>query len=253
MTEHAGLRALLTHLGHVSPQVKWHMAPHMHHEFNELVLVVSGTLEVHIQGQRIQGQTGDLLTYPQHIWHAEQAVGGDPLETLFLAWHWATPHTGISWPLHATDHTGRSRGLMTWMHELFPPTRQEERHMLHVLLDALLFEVGQLAQSRERRMVAQTKAYVHRYMASAFSLDDLAEGVGLSKYHFCREFKKAMGITPMAFVRQVRVEAARSLLLSSSLTLKGIAEQVGFSDEFQLSRVFRRVTGLAPGQVRDGG
>jgi AraC-like DNA-binding protein len=246
------LRAALTHFGHISPQVKWQMARHVHDDFNELILVVSGTLEVNIHGQRIYGQPGDLLTYPRHVWHTEQAVGEDPLETLFLAWKWQVPETGIPWPLHATDRSGRSRRLIYWMHELFPPTRPGERHMLGVLLDALLFEVDQLAQSREQQMVAQTKAYVQHHMAKAFTLDDLAEALGLSKYHFCREFKKATGVTPMAFVRQVRVEAARSLLLSTSLTLKGIAEQVGFSDEFQLSRVFRRVTGFAPSHVRVG-
>jgi AraC-like DNA-binding protein/uncharacterized RmlC-like cupin family protein len=252
MSETSGLRAVLTHFGRVSPQVKWHMPRHAHDDFNELIMVVSGTLEVRIQGQRIQGQPGDLLTYPQSVWHAERAVGEEPLETLFLAWQWRRPDAGIPWPLHATDRSGRSRRLIYWMHELFPPTRPDERHMLDVLLDALLFEVDQLARSREQQMVAETKAYVQHHMAKAFTLDELAAGIGLSKYHFCREFRKATGTTPMAFVRQVRVEAARSLLLSTSLTLRGIAEQVGFSDEFQLSRVFRRVTGLAPGQVRSG-
>lgn len=250
MSENYDLRATLTHLGRVSPQAKWHMARHIHHEFNELVLVVGGTLEVHIKGQQIQGQPGDLLTYPRHVWHTESAVGDAPLETLFLAWQWQDRSTGMPWPLQVTDHSGRSRRIIYWMHELFPPTHAGERHMLNVLLDALLFEVDQLAQSREQRMIAQTKAYVQHHMAEPFALDELAGAIGLSKYHFCREFKKATGLTPMAFVRQVRIEAARSLLLSTSLTLRSIAEQVGFSDEFQLSRVFRRVTGIPPSQVR---
>ena len=253
MAENTSLRAGLTHFGHILPQMKWQMGRHIHHEFNELIMVVSGTLEVRIQGQRILGQPGDLLIYPQHVWHTEKAVGEDPLETLFLAWQWKGANGEMPWPLHVTDRSGRSRRLIYWMHELFPPTRPGERHMLDVLLDALLFEVDQLIQSREQQIVARTKAYVQHHMAKAFTLDDLAEAVGLSKYHFCREFKKATRVTPMAFVRQVRVEAARSLLLSTSLTLKVIAEQVGFSDEFQLSRVFRRVTGLAPSQVRLGG
>jgi AraC-like DNA-binding protein/uncharacterized RmlC-like cupin family protein len=253
MSEHVGLRAVLTHFGHISPQLKWHMARHAHDEFSELIMVVSGTLEVEIQGQRLFGQPGDLLTYPCTVWHRERAMGEEPLETLFVAWQWRCPDGRISWPLHATDRSGRSRRLFYWMHELFPPTRPGERHMLDVLLDALLFEVDQLAQSREQQMVAQTKAYVQHHMSKALTLDELAAVIGLSKFHFCREFKKATGTTPMTFVRQVRVEAARSLLLSTTLTLKGIAEQVGFSDEFQLSRVFRRVTGLTPSEVRSEG
>jgi transcriptional regulator GlxA family with amidase domain len=46
------------------------------------------------------------------------------------------------------------------------------------------------------------------------------------------------------------VEAARSLILSTPWTLQRIAEQVGFADETQLSRVFRRLIGVPPGQLR---
>ncbi len=248
--EKSRIRAMLNHFGRVASQVAWHMPQHVHDEFNELIVVIGGTLEVWIRGERLYGQRGDVLTYPLGERHAERAVGDEPLETLFLAWQWREPYATINWPLRATDRNGRVQRLIHWMHELFPPTRPGEQHMLHVLLDALLFEVEHLGQTREEEMVAQVKAYVQNHMAEPLSLDDLAREAGLSKYYFCREFGKATGVTPMAFLRQLRVEAARSLLLSTSWTLRAIADQVGFADEFQLSRVFRRVAGLPPSQVR---
>lgn len=250
MSDDAQLRAALNHFGRVAPQLGWRMARHRHHEFNELIVVMSGTLEVTIRGHRLQGRRGDILTYPRGVWHAEQAVGSEPLETLFVAWQWRGPGAGADWPLRTIDRDGRVQGLVRWMQELSPPTREGERHMLDVLLDGLLFEVAQLCQSREQQMVAEVKAFVQNRMADTLRLDDLAEAVGLSKYHFAREFKAATGVTPMSFVRQVRVEATRSLLLSTSWTLRAIADQVGFRDEFQLSRVFRRVTGRAPSSLR---
>lgn len=250
MSESLELRASLNHFGRVSPQLGWQMARHIHPEFNELIVVMSGTLEVTIRGQRLRGQRGDVLTYPRGVWHAERAVGPDPLETLFVAWQWRDAGLTVGWPLHTTDRDGRVQALVRWMQELFPPTRRGETHMLAVLLDGLLFEVAQLSQSREQQMVAQVKAFVQNHMADLLRLDDLAEAAGLSKYHFSREFKRSTGVTPMTFLRQVRVEAARSLLLSTSWTLRAIAEQVGFRDEFQLSRVFSRVTGMPPSSLR---
>ena len=227
------------------------MERHIHHEFHELILMVDGTLEVHIQGDVIQGHRGDLLYYPQGAWHAEEAVGGDPLETLFVAWQGDIPPSTDAWPLSVTDRNGRAQMLLHWMHDLFPPTRSDEGRALDVLLEALLFEVAQLSQTREERMVSQVKAFIQHHITEPLVLDDLAKEADLSKYYFCREFKKATGTTPMAFVRQMRVEVARSLLLSTSWTHQAIATQVGFSDEFQLSRVFRRVTGVPPSQVRE--
>ena len=228
------------------------MPRHKHDEFHELIVVVDGTLEVRIRGQDLVGQRGDVLTYPCSVWHAERAVGGAPLETFFLAWQWRAPIDGATWPLHATDRSGRVQMLIRWMYDLFPATRPDEARQLDVLLNALLFEVEHLGQTREQQMVAQVKAYVQNHLADPLALEDLAEEAGLSKYYFCREFRQATGITPMAFVRQVRVEATRSLLLSTSWTLRAIARQVGFADEFQLSRIFRRVTGLTPTRVRSG-
>jgi AraC-like DNA-binding protein/mannose-6-phosphate isomerase-like protein (cupin superfamily) len=251
MPKDTQLRAILNHFGRVAPQVDWQMSRHIHHEFNELIVVMSGGLEVTIQGECICAQRGDILTYPRGVWHTEKAVSGEPLETLFVAWQWRDPASqAVLWPLHATDRTGRVQGLVRWLHELSPPTRPVEEHMVGVLLDAVLFEVAQLGQSREQKMVARVKAYVQNHMADPMTLQDLADQAGLSKYHFSREFGKATGVTPMAFLRQVRVEAARSLLLSTSWTLKAIAAQVGFRDEFQLSRIFRRVTGTAPSSLR---
>jgi AraC-like DNA-binding protein len=229
------------------------MSRHRHDDFHELIVVVSGVLEVMIEGQQLMGRRGDVLYYPLGTWHAERAVGTRPLETLFLAWQWHASEPGGALPLHATDRSGRVQRLVYWMQELFPPTRSDESHMLDVLLDGVLFEVQQLSRTREQHMVAQVKAFVQHHLAEPLRLEDLAAEVGLSKYYFCREYKKATGTTPMAFVRQVRVEMTRSLLLSTSWTLRAIAQQVGFSDEFQLSRVFRRVTGLSPSEVRSGG
>jgi AraC-like DNA-binding protein len=201
-------------------------------------------------GETRRALRGDLLHYPAGVWHTERAVGDAPLETFFLAWAWRDAGAAPALPVHATDRSGRVQRLIYWMHELAPPMRPDATHMLHVLLDALLFEVEQLGRTREQAMVAQVKVYVQNHIADSVCLDDLAAEVGLSKSHFARTFKAAAGTTPMRFVRQVRVEAARSLLLSTSWTLRAIAHHVGFSDEFQLSRVFRRVTGIPPSEVR---
>jgi AraC-like DNA-binding protein len=54
----------------------------------------------------------------------------------------------------------------------------------------------------------------------------------------------------MRFLREARVEAARDMLARTDQPLRVIAPQVGFADEFQLSRVFKRVTGRSPKWAR---
>jgi transcriptional regulator GlxA family with amidase domain len=94
------------------------------------------------------------------------------------------------------------------------------------------------------------RAYVAKHLVEPIYLEDLAEHVSMSKFHFARLFHRVTGRSPMRYVREARVEAARALLVSSNLPLRSIAPLVGFSDEFQLSRVYRQVTGQAPGSTR---
>lgn len=253
MPDTACLRAALDHFGRIPPQLDWCVAAHVHHDCHQLIVVLNGAIETQIRGTRIVGRRGDVLYYPKGVEHEERAVGDVPLETLFVGWRWVDSTTSGHWPLHSRDVSGQIQTLMWWIHELFPPAQPGDEHMIAVLLDAILFQVERAGRQPRQEMVARVKAHIQRHLAETLTLDALADAAGSSKYHFCRAFKEASGMTPMQYVRQVRVEAARSLLLSTPWTLKAIAEQVGFADEFQLSRVFRRVTGVSPSHLRHKG
>ncbi|NSW54301.1 MAG: AraC family transcriptional regulator [Anaerolineae bacterium] len=249
------LYAIPNHIGHIPPQKQWGMKEHVHPDFHELILVLHGELETRIRGEVLHGQRGDLLLYPAREAHAEQAVGDEPLETLFVGWQGPLPEPpGL--PLLVHDRHGRARMLLEWLRQLSPLGAAVESRPVEffrpaaVLMEALLYEYQQLAQPPEQHLVALVKAHIQHHLAEPLTLDDLAAAAGFSRYHFSREFKRLAGVSPMAYLRQERVAAARSLLLSTPWTLPKIAEQVGFADETQLSRVFRRLMGVPPGKLR---
>jgi AraC family transcriptional regulator len=72
----------------------------------------------------------------------------------------------------------------------------------------------------------------------------------LSRFHFVRQFRKAAGMPPMRFVRETRLDAARTLLLTTDLPHREIARRVGFGNQCQLARVFRQLAGYSPSQLR---
>jgi AraC family transcriptional regulator len=87
-------------------------------------------------------------------------------------------------------------------------------------------------------------------LARRINLDDLARSAGLSRFHFVRAFRAASCTTPARWLRHQRLQVARTLLLTTDQPLRSIAPQVGFADESQLSRVFRREAGGAPSRLR---
>jgi AraC family transcriptional regulator len=89
-------------------------------------------------------------------------------------------------------------------------------------------------------------------LSDDLSLEDLAACCHLSPYHFSRLFKQSTGVSPYQYVIRQRVERAKSLLLRGGLTAGAVAQAVGFPDQGQLQRHFKRLVGTTPGQFRKG-
>jgi AraC family transcriptional regulator len=82
------------------------------------------------------------------------------------------------------------------------------------------------------------------------ALAALARLTPMSSSHFAHSFKAALGISPHQFIVQKRIEKAKYLLQHSSLTVREIAYQCGFSSQSHLDTTFRRYEGGTPCQYR---
>lgn len=96
----------------------------------------------------------------------------------------------------------------------------------------------------------QITDWMAEHVAEEFSLDQLAAQVELSKFHFDRLFKSAMGVSPSHYHINLRMDAARRLLRETKQSVVGIALEVGYSNPSHFSQLFRRETGLAPSDYR---
>jgi AraC-like DNA-binding protein len=245
----------LRHCGQISPQVGWKLPQHVHDNFHEMILVVRGQIETQIEGQVLLGRKGDVLWYPAGAPHSERAVGRETFETLFVSFSPSPstrrgPVSGAA-PLMVFDRDGRIEQQMRWIFDLFPMKTQEERTIANFLMHTAFFEHRRLAASpASSDIVLRIKRYIRAHIADRLTLGDLADDAGLSRFYFSRIFREKTGVTPMDYVRRLRVEAAQALILRTPLPLKAIAAQVGFCDEYHFSRVFRKETGQPPGALR---
>ncbi|MDB5311146.1 MAG: AraC family transcriptional regulator [Gemmataceae bacterium] len=106
---------------------------------------------------------------------------------------------------------------------------------------------GALPRGRLRAVVE----YIEEHLDAGPSLEQLAEVVHLSPYHFARQFKAATGLPPHQYVIARRVDRAKQLLQESrDLSLAEVAAHAGFSDQSQFSHHFKRLVGVTPGQFR---
>jgi AraC-like DNA-binding protein len=93
-------------------------------------------------------------------------------------------------------------------------------------------------------------AFIDENLKTPLTLSQLARVAHLSPIHFAKEFRRQSGQSPMAFVRQRRVERAKALLAGGAESVEAVAAAVGFDDPYHFSRVFRKLTGTPPSTYR---
>lgn len=82
--------------------------------------------------------------------------------------------------------------------------------------------------------------------ASPWTVQRMADAAEVTPRHLARLFRDNLGVAPLDYLQQVRIDLARALLADSGLPIQRVAEQSGFSSAHHLRRVWRRVLGGSP-------
>jgi AraC-like DNA-binding protein len=98
--------------------------------------------------------------------------------------------------------------------------------------------------------VGRVLGKLHDRPAHDWSLDELAREVGMSRSVLVERFTHFVGIPPMHYLAQWRMQLAATLLASTTMSLAEIADQVGYGSETALSRAYKRSVGVAPAEWR---
>jgi transcriptional regulator GlxA family with amidase domain len=92
--------------------------------------------------------------------------------------------------------------------------------------------------------------FMEKNLSKDISLEQLAGNAAMSKHHFCRVFKKHTGIPPMHYLTGKRIERAKILLLDEERTIADIIEAVGFQDQSNFIKNFKKLEGVTPSFYR---
>jgi AraC-like DNA-binding protein len=107
------------------------------------------------------------------------------------------------------------------------------------------------AATPPRRGIARTIEFIHARYTESLSLSDLGDAAGMSRFTVIRAFRRIVGLSPHAYVVQVRIENAKRLLASGA-SIARVATAVGFADQSHLNRHFKRLLGVTPATFARG-
>ena len=98
--------------------------------------------------------------------------------------------------------------------------------------------------------IQAAQRYVEQHCCAGITPDDVARHVAMSTRTLARRFAAALGISPVQYILQCRIEQAKRLLARPGIGLRRIAIECGFSDEAVFRRAFKQVAGQSPSAWR---
>ncbi|MCM3869621.1 MAG: AraC family transcriptional regulator [Pyrinomonadaceae bacterium] len=98
--------------------------------------------------------------------------------------------------------------------------------------------------------IAPALRLIHREPARAWRLDELAKEVGMSRTSFALRFKSIVGVAPLTYLMNLRMQFAEQGLREGSMSVSELGLSLGYATESAFSNAFKRTTGMAPKRYR---
>ena len=204
---------------------EWLPRPHSH-PFCEVIVPVRGAEHSVVNGRSHVCMPGYVLFYEAGSVHAESHHGTTLLEFVCVQLTW--PDYPPDLPPLIRDRQGRILELAQWLEAenfLHYPGSEEYRSQVTKML---VSELLRSALNPSVEVVEHVRAFVQAHLAEPLALDTLAAELGLNKFHLIRSFRALTGLTPMEYVRLIRLAMARQLLVTDGSSAERHCAPGGF-------------------------
>ncbi len=254
--------------------------PHVHCDFSELVIVLSGHAVHHVGEESFYVKKGDVFVVNENTGHWYDEVKElricnimfrmrDLLTRRYDITHTAGFHAlFIIEPQQVQSENFESRlvlsdreflSLKNNLDFMLKEYEGDNEGRETMLISSFLYVVTALSRLYEKKpytekgnimVLAETLSYIEKNFAEKITIEQMAEFSGYSKRHFNRLFKDTYKTTPLDYVLSLRIENACYLLKKKEKSISDIASDSGFDNTNYFCRIFKQRTGVTPSQYR---
>ncbi|MCM3748813.1 AraC family transcriptional regulator [Paenibacillus pasadenensis] len=232
-------------------------------EFNRFYFILEGEGRLEVDGRESFPRPGQLCLMPAFVRQSYSAL--QDRQPFHKYWCHFTASVGafdlfqwINAPLCIDiPDPDRMKQLFAELTELhirrtLVSVLREKAIMLEIISTFLEQMPVQVLKHRSEDMqrIRFIQDYVEAHLQESLSVNDMAAALHLHPNYFISYFKKQFGMPPAKYVNRKRMDKARLLLASTSLSIKEIAERAGFPDTQHFAKSFRKETGLSPTEYR---
>ena len=238
----------------------WPSMPHSH-PFTELFYIIHGQGEFLVDDKTIQVSSNDLIIVNPNVEHTEKTKTNAPMEYIVFG------VDGLICTFDNTENFGHysyssvqnrliylCRLMMQEFLDKKPGFDVICQNILQVLFMYISREQQISLHSTDAFLLSKECAIAKRYMDTHYSrnitLDILSELTHTNKYYLAHSFTNYIGISPIRYLLEKRMQISRDLLLNTDHSIAEIAESTGFSSQSYFSQQFRKENGVTTQKYR---
>ena len=234
------------------------------HDFLELAFVIEGKFTAVINGKEYLVQKGEIAIYNANTNHMEQPYKNNDAEIYFLSIdNVFFQNHGKNYIIAPTDcPIVNARNMLS----------QFNMHLMELLIEAnsdnllrneyltnltklILINILRLLNKEKNDILAdktiqEIKEYIDKHCCENLDLDFLASYSCYSKFYFSRLFKDELGVSPIRYLQNKRMEKAVLLLETTDLSVADISQQVGFQSLAYFCQLFKKIYKTTPSSYR---
>ena len=124
------------------------------------------------------------------------------------------------------------------------------RDVYSILLAVTAPSLDKYIPDSKRERLRPAIEYISQHLGTPIRNDELAATIGVSTVYFRKLFTEVMGVSPITYTKQLRIEKAKEMLGSDYGTLTDIALSLGYSGLYDFSRDFKKQVGIAPSRYQ---
>lgn len=230
--------------------------------FNTIVYVMDGKVVYTINNKRLTVEKGEFLYIPSQVERSWMNHPEGPHKKYTVIFSWENDFTEIP-PFFNKETIFKFKPRNTSYYEqrlaFLNVQWLGKRNLYEELSCNITFELILLI-SQERlewhtspvkeRTARKIQEYILNNYRRTITIEELAEVGDITPNYVTVLFKEVIGITPIQYIHQTRVNAALNLLTTTEMTVREVAEYLGYSDQAHFSRIFKKWMGTAPTNIK---
>lgn len=229
-------------------------------EFWVIEYISSGMGSIEINGKVYYPQKGDVYLLPSGSRHCYYSDAKEPWIKTFVNFRGAVAD-GLASAYHLKGivlFPGVEQAVAERFFQIYTMMQNRNLEDAYVIFktEILIHEIFHILGQKIKSSIGisdemkKIKDYLETHVSVSVTIDELSALIYRSPDYLIRHFREEFGMTPYKYFIEKKMEAAKTMLRDTSLSVKEIGELVGYEDAHYFSNVFRKESGIPPLQYR---